>query len=286
MKKSKTNLSVLLNDSLISYYYVGFILADGHISNGNRLQMTVSSHDKEYLCSMAGYLGVEHVRGYERTYNGKPYKTVSFSAQDVDVIPKLTKKFDIKSDKTHFPPDIDVLKNFSSDKILSIIIGFIDGDGNIKKQYGRNDFSIAIKCHSSWLKVLEYFSIVITGKNLARINSLGYASLVLSRFTDIKKLKIFALDNRLPIMLRKWGIVNENVKNRTERHIENTSIVSDFLSRGLTISEICKETGLSYSCVYAIIKRHGLKYEKHDKRKKHKRMSGEIKPFKNGLVYV
>ena len=61
-KKSKTNLKALLNEDLASYYYTGFILADGHIDKNTRLQITLSVKDINYLTNMAKFLDIKNVK--------------------------------------------------------------------------------------------------------------------------------------------------------------------------------------------------------------------------------
>ena len=271
-KKSKTNLKALLNEDLASYYYTGFILADGHIDKNTRLQITLSVKDINYLTNMAKFLDIKNVK--INVYNNHEF--CHFSAQDCSVIPEFTKKFDIKSDKTHYPPDILVFKRMSNEQFLSLIIGFIDGDGSIKKVYKRTDWDISIKCHSSWLSILELFSTFLLGKNLAKINNKGYAFLCLSNTIITKKMKKFAVENNLPIMQRKWDIIDLDYKSYFEKADENLEKIKKFCKFGKTINEIVKETGLKYSCVYAAIKRNNLQYNK-DVRKSHKkRMSDEF----------
>ena len=50
-----SNLSILLDDSFESFYWMGFILADGCFFE-NRLQITLAIKDKEHLQSFANYV--------------------------------------------------------------------------------------------------------------------------------------------------------------------------------------------------------------------------------------
>ena len=249
-KHIKNNANVLLNENLETYYWIGFILADGSIKSNNRLVVSLSNKDAEHLEKLGCYIST----------NIKYSKqVVSLSAMSVAAIPRLCEKFDIKQDKTYNPPDINLIKKIEHDKILALIIGFIDGDGSIKNQWKRKDFSIAIKNHSSWLYILNYFSDIITNKKLAKINSKGYASLHITRCSDIIKLKNFAIEKKLPILERKWDIVDINYVNRTIIAEKNKQKIKDLLAQGKTIKEISVTLGLLYDTVYMIIKRNKLK---------------------------
>lgn len=246
----KNNVSVLLNEELETYYWIGFILADGTITNDGRLRVRVSRKDITHVEKLAKYISTEL----------KITKSdVGVNAMNKQYIPVLCNKFDIKNHKTYNPPDVNKLKLLENNKILSIIIGFIDGDGSIKNVWNRKDYNIQIKNHNSWLSILEYFSEVITGKNLAKINSNGYASLIISNNLSIIKLKKFALENNLPILDRKWDIIDINFVNRTFKSNQKKDNIIKLLNEGKNISEISQITGIKYMTVYQIIKRNKLK---------------------------
>lgn len=249
-KYIKNDVSVLLNEDLETYYWIGFILADGSIKDNNRLVVALSDVDIKHLEKLGNYIStnISHRK-----------KVVKLSAMSVAILPEVCKKFDIKHDKTYNPPDISLIKKIEHDKILSLIIGFIDGDGSIKNQWKRKDFSITIKNHYSWLDILNYFSEIITNKKLAKINSKGYASLHITKNSDIIKLKKFAIEKKLPVLERKWDIVKCDYVNRTMIADSNKEKIKVLLSEGKSINEICNITGLLYTTVYMTIKRNKLK---------------------------
>ena len=168
-KKITTNLKKLLDDEYESFYWIGFILADGYIANKKRLSITISEKDAEHLQKFCDYVNVQHIE--HLTNNTRHY--VRMSAQDSIYVPKIAEKFDISNAKTYNPPRLELLKRFTREQILSLAIGFIDGDGSIKHQYKRKDCSLTIKNHSSWLDILNLFSYHIIGKNTAKIDNKG-----------------------------------------------------------------------------------------------------------------
>lgn len=58
----KCNLEKLLLDVPETYYWIGFILADGHISKNNRLVVTLSVKDKNHLIKLQKYLEIENMQ--------------------------------------------------------------------------------------------------------------------------------------------------------------------------------------------------------------------------------
>lgn len=208
-----SNVKMLLSGSLISFYWVGFILADGHISNNNRLKIVLSNKDSEHLNSLATFLST-NVRNSVAKVGNKKFNTVTISCKDIDNIPVICDIFGIKANKTKNPPDFyDYM--FTEEQLLALIVGFIDGDGNISMLHNRTDVNLRIKCHRSWLSNLGYIENIIYNYTdvplksppLTKINNQGYAQLVISNNKVIKAVKQFAIDKKLPIMQRKWGRV-------------------------------------------------------------------------------
>ena len=264
--KAQTNLKILLDDSLITYYYVGFILADGHVEDGKRLSVLLSAKDSAFLDKMAKYLGIKSVKQGKKKYKDKNVDVVYFSAQDSEYMPQIVRKFEIKSDKTHFPPSVNIFKKMTREQALSLFIGFIDGDGSIKKLNNRPDWNICIKCHKSWLPILSFFSVLLLGYDFAHVNTYGYSSLILSNTKKTKELKKFAIANSLPIMDRKWDNVNLSYVGKVENAETRLDEIKKMCIFGKSINEISKETGLKYPTVYALIQRNNIIVKKYEKR--------------------
>ena len=181
----ESDLSILLNETLESNYWIGFLLADGSIFNNKRLKFALADKDKDQVIRFADYIGCKN--WHENIKHGK-YSYCYVSAQDNEIVPKLTDRFDIKQNKTYDPPRVSVFDNLSDDCFLSLFVGFVDGDGCIQNIAGkRKDVGLQIKNHGSWIKVLAYFEKRLwkiskiekrQSKGLsAKINSFGYASI-------------------------------------------------------------------------------------------------------------
>lgn len=189
--------SVLLEDSLLTYYWIGFIMADGHISNKCRLKVGLGLKDKNHLIKLKDFLRIKNLREYS--------ESVEISIMDTYYISKLCDKFSILQNKTETACKIN---NINGDLLTALFIGFIDGDGSIKFQHKRETPILTIKCHKAWLNNLNYFSKTFLGKEQAKINNYGYASLNIGTSKVLKFLKEFIVTNNLPILERKWNKIN------------------------------------------------------------------------------
>ena len=251
LKAAKNNIKILLEENLESYYWIGFILADGHIDGNKRLQITLKSIDYEHLKKLGNY-----IKCNVKLHNRNNYESCSLSVQDSKYVPLLTEKFDINSNKTKFPPTKDIFEKMDKDKLKSLIIGFIDGDGRISNQANRKDFFLSIKCDKSWFNVLKIFNVEIDDVNRTIINNYGYAKFCVSNTAKLKKLKQFAINNNLPILNRKWNIIDLNYVSRGELYKKRREDIKKLVLEGKSPKEISKMLDINYHTVYGIIKRN------------------------------
>jgi hypothetical protein len=189
----------LLQETPESFYWLGFLLADGHFSKIDRLCLSLAPRDEEHLKQYAKFL--ESKVRYSKN-------AVTCSVLDKYHVNLIKEKFDISNQKTYFPPNLSVF-NYSQDLLISLIIGFIDGDGNITCQTGRKDTSLRVKCHKSWLPFLLWIKDILEKEfglksGSPKINNQGYASVTFANHELQKRLKLSAIKMRLPIMKRKW----------------------------------------------------------------------------------
>ena len=234
-------LSKLLDNSLISFYWLGFILADGHLTN-KRLRVVLSNKDESHLFKLSQYL--ETKVKYE-SVNNYPYIDLS----NKTILSKIKEKYSISENKTTSPPNI---YSISGDRLKALSIGFIDGDGSIGNLHNRPDFNIRIKVHSSWKNILEYMY------EYCYINNKGYAQTTISDSSVIKKLKLFSINNKLPILPRKWNIVDMTYISKKELSRENIELTKLFLKHKISRNNICKLLNLSKSGLSLLIKRNNL----------------------------
>lgn len=264
VKRRFNNIKRLCNEEIIDCYYIGFILADGHIEKNIRLQISLSLKDKEWLESFKEYVGAV---GAIRIFPvGKNYEC-GISVQDKESIPILCKNFDIKSNKTKNPPDIKAIDRLTDNQLLALLIGFIDGDGSIRRVYKRKDCNIKIKNHSAWLNILTLFDERINKKNRAKINNSGYAEVSFTENKEIRRLKVFAMENNLPVLKRKWDLIDKNRYSKYEISNERLNEIRILAQQGKSVNEISKETGLKYMTVYTKLIKNNIQF-KHEKNRK------------------
>ena len=142
--------------------------------------------------------------------------------------------------KTYNPPET-ILK-FDNDLVYSLLAGFIDGDGNIQHPSHRQDFFLRIKNHASWLHILKEFGTLISEKECVKINSSGYAELNVTNSINLQNLKTKILSLNIPIMHRKWDIIDLNfVSKYTKATLLKEEVIELYKSghRNKEIAEIC-----------------------------------------------
>jgi len=149
--KTKThNIEKLLNGTNEAYYWVGFIFADGYISENLRLKITLAIKDYDHLIKFCKFINVDKSKIRITS------KHCSICIMDTNVVKTIITVFDFKDKKTYNPPDLNVLfTNKTKEQIYSFIAGYIDGDGCIRNQTKRPDFLLQIKVHNSWLQNLN-----------------------------------------------------------------------------------------------------------------------------------
>lgn len=204
LKIPKNGLLKLLDESNHAFYWIGFILADGCF-NKNCLSLEVSEKDKKHIEKFKTYIESDNDLIYRRN-------TVTIASNDAINVPLIKDKFDIKYRKTYNPPDVSLYK-FNPEQIFSLLIGFIDGDGNIRKPKN-GGIQITMENHKSWNKfhtwmekhLYNYFNEILN-KSHQRYNNRGYSLITISKSHIIKLIYNKAIDLGLPLLNRKWDIL-------------------------------------------------------------------------------
>jgi len=192
-KKIKNKCENLLNGSLESYYWLGFLLADGHFDPVSyNISISIHRNDRIHLEKLQSFAEIKVLRELKKV----PMVNLCFGGKVI--VKQLIDKFNIKSNKTTNPPDIT---SITGDNLIAFNIGFIDGDGCITYQTGRKDPRITIRVHSAWLDNLKYMF------NRGKIGNDGYAKLCIGKYSEIQNYKKFIIFNSLPYLKRKWDKV-------------------------------------------------------------------------------
>jgi len=245
------DLSKLLEDTYESFYWIGFLLADGTFSD-IRLGFGLSIHDKEHFEKFAKFIRYKknvHIKNVK--FNGKNYGFCSLTVQDKTIIPKVIKKFDIKYKKTYNPPS--TINKWDRNFILALFTGFVDGDGCIVKKTNRKDAKLGIKTHISWLHILKEFSNILFGKDYTYVNKEGYACLGIEEFPIIRKLKLEMLNLKIPYLKRKWDRIDETYINRTELGKIIRPLIKNDFNNGMSRKQIQEKYNVSNALLTKIL---------------------------------
>ncbi len=264
---SRCDLSFLLNDSLETFYWIGYLLADGCFHSKYALTVTTARIDYDHLLKYSLLCKSEISTDVKGKYRFKTKDQVVFkvSSYSTIIVPKIMEKFDIYQRKTYNPPDFSKY-NFSKEQVLALIIGFIDGDGCISIG-SSNNIRISIQNHSSWYNNLNFINNTIhalsnlSPSNKVNIDKRGFASLYISDEYIVKNLMKFVETNNLPVLDRKWDKVKKFQKIRKYNRIYKfiNPFDKEYISNNVTKS--CKEFNLNRNTVGAIIQGRYSEYK-------------------------
>jgi hypothetical protein len=201
-------LKPLFLDNHLSWYWKGFIMADGHLSNDGTLMVSSHIKDIKHIEKLCNLLSIEyHIREIKTNYKNSSY--CFLSCKDCEYGPKILNKLGIKNPKTYNPPNIS---NIPDEYILSFFVGFFDGDGYFPTCKSRPNVSkIRIIVHKNWLPTLEFLKDKLEKYNFSSIktsiNKRGFAQIICYGQDSIKYIKDMCIKNNIPILERKWDKV-------------------------------------------------------------------------------
>lgn len=211
VSRTKTDCSFLEDfDDAESLYWWGFLTADGCFTE-KQIIFSLEEKDSEYVEKFAKMCG-SRVALVTRNnpWHKAPYTMARTVVNDKFIIPRLAKRLKIVPQKTYNP--FDLSEFLTEPRLIYFLAGLIDGDGHISQRAG--DYQIRIKVHYNWhkqfnlisSKINEFYSV----SSSSYVSSQGWAILSISRKADIQNLKR-KLSNSVPLMARKWDIVDEYV---------------------------------------------------------------------------
>lgn len=202
------SLDRLIEDkSLETFYWIGFILADGSFYN-NRFEFGLKEDDVNVLVAFAKYIDFKgNIKHKDSTKSNRIYFNNKHS------IEKFMKEYGFNFNKTYNPCSFESFKNYSKEQITSLLIGIIDGDGNIQKNGSIYANSITITSHKSWKsfyeELLNFLEIPL---HISEVNNSNCITIRICRREYCLALKQFIIDNNLFYFTRKWDMIklNEN----------------------------------------------------------------------------
>lgn len=244
--KRKCDLSSLLEETPEAYYWVGFLLADGHFENG-RVNFHLALKDSDQVKKFANFIK------WTGNFDDRGELGMGVAAKHTEVVEELCKKFDIKQNKTYDPPK--TILNHNKELLKYLLIGFIDGDGNIDNQHKRKDCFIRIKVHKSWDGILkEFCELVGYDTKHVRFNKQGYCELYFSDSNIVTELK--KKSNTLPVLSRKWKKIDENYVSRYNTSKVLKEKIIKMLNENMRNKDISSELGVSASYISNINKKY------------------------------
>jgi len=190
----------LLEDTHEAWYWLGFIMADGHISTQNQVVAMVSEKDVDHLEKLAKFLSTEVKYPYSKNTDKSGFSSttplVRITVADKVLVPKLKAKLNLMhTDKTYNPISFKLVPE---DFRTSFLIGFIDGDGSVSKFGG-----IRIENHKSW-KVF-HDEIIQSYPEFNHIKPKENTSKISCGVGLYRELKLYAQNHNLPVLERKWS---------------------------------------------------------------------------------
>lgn len=223
----------LLDEDHVSMYWLGFLFADGHF-RPKEISLMLGIKDLDHMEKFSQFFGGSAIRYTKKTKNR--CEMCRTSVGDKSRTQQIMKRYGIKTNKTINPVDTSKL---SVEQLLSVIVGFIDGDGNIYTRSLRSGHVAGrIACHENWLSTFldwrQHTSSIINSGSAPRLIKNNKCFWSFSG-AQLRQIKSHALLHNLPIMKRKWDMVTESnhkyFSDEEIRFIRETSLsISELIS--------------------------------------------------------
>ena len=190
------------NKSLETFYWIGFILADGSFYN-NRFEFGLKEDDTNVLEAFAKYIDF---KGTIKHKDSTKSSRIQFNNKPS--IERFMKEYGFNYDKTYNPCSFESFKNYSKEQITSFLIGIIDGDGNIQENGSTYANVITITAHKLWKNfyegLLTYLEIPL---HISEKEDDNCITIRIYRREYCIALKQFIINNNLFYFSRKWDII-------------------------------------------------------------------------------
>lgn len=214
--RNTNRVDKLLLDTPEAYYWIGYLLADGHFGKKN-VQIEVGLQDGSHLEILGTFLNVKvHTETKTTTYHTHPIQTRTIYAMHTDAIKRLRAKLGLLSTKkTSNPPSLPIE---DSDLFQACLIGFIDGDGCINTNQ-----QMKVEIDASWRDILQVWKTRIyqihgcINSSEATLSGRGFALMTISERQVLKGMKAFARKHKLPVLARKWDRIDLTKETWCER---------------------------------------------------------------------
>lgn len=202
---------LLDTNSFESLYWLGFFVADGHITNQGEFSLSQSEKDKDQVYKLATFMeGKVTIRNFEdkNGWNKTTMYVVTACSKEYGLKIRELIGLSLTDKKTYTKIKIDFLN--TPEKAMCFLAGFSDGDGYIRED------QIAIQCHKSYLEVFNNLITILPpifqdskllqkkGTTTKDLYAQWYIRSKPSRF-----LYQFVIQHNLPINKRKWKPIKD-----------------------------------------------------------------------------
>lgn len=259
--KKVAKMELLLQGTVISYYWMGLLLADGCLTKKGELRLTLANKDASHVRRFAKF--IEFTGTYQRSDAGLE-GAIGIRTMNRHVANTLRKQFGFHFNKTLHPCDLSKIPK--GDELFSFIVGFMDGDACIHKPKGRRQVVLSMKGHASWVENFSTFSEYLTRYRwdtrpipAPTVNKQGYAQLLIGNTAILSGMKRKVVALELPIMKRKWEKVPMEYIGKNQIAAMRINSVKKFLLEGCSTSEIADLLEVTRGTVSLIIRRNELR---------------------------
>lgn len=246
--KRVADLSVLLNESSEAYYWMGFLIADGHFYKRGAIKIHLAEEDRQQLEKFKLFV----------KYTGRA-KSCAVNVMNPLVVGNIITKFGISNRKTYEPVSIEKIKN--DELLFSLFVGMLDGDGSVRQRNGTVS-AVEMKLHGNWLSKLKFMEDFLyryfdirkkKNADLARLRKDGYSLILLTDRQLLALMKKKAIELNLPVMIRKWDMIDEHYVSRQQNSEEKWIKVQSMLSCGCSRKEIAKSMAIKVKSLNVLI---------------------------------
>lgn len=252
----KYNCYNLCNESIESFYWLGFILTDGCLYNDKdltRLRITIHKKDKIILENLIKFLGNGKIHKHKDNY-----VTISYYIGAKE----FKTKYNFKTKKTYNPLDFETFKSYDKHHLLAMFCGIIDGDGSITFKHNKSVVFLRITAHKNWtlfytefLKALNINFTITPMKDTAISISIQNKDKLFKLYDEIQTLK-------LPLLTRKWNRFNEISRIKSNwKPVIQYDLNNNFIQQFSGLEEASRCTGVRpdgiCKCCKGIINKSG-----------------------------
>lgn len=216
VKRSNSLNRLITEQTPQSFYWIGFLIADGSFYSGGKFELGLAEKDLNVIEAFCEYISYNNKIMYRE--DTKSYR-ISF-ANSIDN-PKFMEFYGFKQRKTYNPIDFEIYKQFDKSLLTALLIGIIDGDGHIGQNGSSNAYAIIITAHKVWEKFYsELCQCLDIPEHIRSRKDSNTLTIGIYRQDIIINLKKFIDDNNLFCLQRKWDKLNNLNQDNIDKGIQ------------------------------------------------------------------